>query len=44
MTQNDQGSFLTGFSLGLFAGAFGYLLFGTDRGKKIRVSAASTRR
>lgn len=36
MSQKDQGSFLTGFSLGLFAGAFGYLLFGTDRGKKIR--------
>lgn len=32
----DQGSFLTGFTLGLFAGATGYFLFGTDRGAKVR--------
>jgi gas vesicle protein len=36
MPQKDQGSFLTGFSLGLFAGAIGYFLFGTDNGKKVR--------
>lgn len=33
---NDQGSFLTGFGLGLFAGAAGYFLFATDKGKKIQ--------
>ncbi len=32
----DQGSFLTGFTLGIFAGATGYFLFGTDRGGKVR--------
>jgi len=32
----DQGSFLTGFGLGLFAGAAGYFLFTTDRGKKVQ--------
>ncbi len=32
----DQGSFLTGFALGVFAGAAGYFLFGTDRGHKVR--------
>ena len=36
MPQKDQGSFLTGFSLGLFAGAAGYFLFGTHSGKKVR--------
>ncbi len=32
----DSGSFLTGFTIGLFAGAAGYFLFGTDRGGKVR--------
>lgn len=36
MSDKDQGSFLTGFSLGLFAGAVGYFLFGTDKGKSFR--------
>lgn len=37
MTESqDQGSFLTGFALGVFAGAAGYFLFGTDRGHKVR--------
>lgn len=31
----NQGSFLTGFTVGLFAGAAGYFLFGTDKGKKV---------
>lgn len=34
--QDDQGSFLTGFTLGIFAGAAGYYLFATDKGKKLR--------
>ncbi len=33
---HDTGSFLTGFTIGLFAGAAGYFLFGTDRGGKVR--------
>jgi hypothetical protein len=36
MHDQDQGSFLTGFTVGLFAGAAGYFLFGTDRGEKVR--------
>ena len=32
---DNQGSFLTGFTVGLFAGAAGYYLFGTNQGKKI---------
>lgn len=32
----QQGSFLTGFSLGLFAGAIGFFLFASDDGKKYR--------
>lgn len=32
----DQGSFLTGFTLGLFAGAAGLYLFGTEKGKSVR--------
>jgi gas vesicle protein len=35
-SSNDQGSFLTGFGLGLLAGAAGYFLFATDRGKKVQ--------
>lgn len=36
MSDQDSGSFLTGFSLGLFAGAAGYFLFATDRGQQVR--------
>lgn len=36
MSQKDEGSFLNGFALGIFAGAAGYFLFGTDRGKEVR--------
>jgi hypothetical protein len=32
----DTGSFTTGFTLGLFAGAAGYYLFGTEQGAKLR--------
>jgi len=36
-SQSDQqGSFLNGFTLGLFAGAAGYFLFGTSKGNEIR--------
>lgn len=38
MTENNQGSFLTGFVSGMVAGAAGLFLFGTDDGKKIRQS------
>lgn len=38
---SDQGSFVTGFTIGLFAGAAGYFLFGTDRGKKLKKQIAS---
>jgi gas vesicle protein len=34
--QADHGSFLTGFTIGLFAGAAGYFLFATDKGEKAR--------
>lgn len=34
--QQQSNSFLTGFALGLFAGAAGYYLYATDRGKKLR--------
>jgi gas vesicle protein len=33
---HEQGSFLTGFTLGLFAGAAGYFMFGTNKGRKLR--------
>jgi gas vesicle protein len=33
---DDQGSFLTGFTLGIFAGAIGYYFFGTQKGKRMR--------
>lgn len=36
MPDKDQGSFINGFSLGIFAGAVGYFLFGTDKGKSFR--------
>lgn len=32
--KHHQGSFLNGFAIGLFAGAAGFFLFGTDDGKK----------
>lgn len=32
---HHQGSFLTGFTVGLFAGAASFYLFGTDKGKKL---------
>ncbi len=34
-TQSDSGSFITGFTLGIFAGAFGYYAFATKDGKKL---------
>jgi hypothetical protein len=36
-----NGSFLTGLTVGLFAGAFGYYLFNTARGEKMRASLAA---
>ena len=36
MSDRDQGSFLNGFTLGIFAGAVGYFLFGTNKGKSFR--------
>jgi hypothetical protein len=33
---HSQGSFLGGFTMGLFAGAAGYFMFGTQKGKKLR--------
>lgn len=30
-----QGSFVTGFALGIFAGGLGYYLFATEKGKKL---------
>lgn len=32
----DQGSFLMGMTVGMVAGAFGFFLFATDRGEKMR--------
>ncbi len=34
-------SFLTGLTVGLFAGAFGYYLFNTKNGEKMRTSLAT---
>ncbi len=39
-SSHDQGSFLTGFTFGLFAGAAGYFMFGTQKGKKLREKLA----
>ena len=36
MSEQNQGSFLGGLALGLFAGAAGYFLFATKDGAKIR--------
>lgn len=35
-SQADHGSFWTGFSVGMLAGAVSYFLFATDRGEKVR--------
>ena len=32
---NNEGSFVSGLTVGFLAGAVGYFLFGTDKGKKI---------
>lgn len=37
-SDSGQGSFLTGFTVGLFAGAAGLFLFGTKDGEKVRRS------
>lgn len=34
----DSGSFLAGFGVGLIAGAVGYFMFATDRGENVRKS------
>jgi gas vesicle protein len=34
--EQESGSFVMGFAVGLFAGAAGYYLFATDKGHKIR--------
>ncbi len=36
MQEDSHGSFLNGFTIGLFAGAMGYFLFATDKGQKVR--------
>lgn len=35
-SSSSQGSFLNGFTVGIFAGAVGFFLFGTDKGGKVR--------
>lgn len=35
-SQSDNGSFWTGFSVGMLAGAVSYFLFATDKGEKVR--------
>lgn len=37
----DQGNFLTGFTLGIFAGAAGFFLFGTQKGSDLREQLAA---
>jgi len=37
-SEKEPGSFLTGFTLGLLAGAVGHFLFTTDRGENVRKS------
>lgn len=34
--RSDTGSFLGGFTLGIFAGAAGFFLFGTDKGRRLK--------
>ncbi|MBD3279376.1 MAG: hypothetical protein GF390_01550 [Candidatus Pacebacteria bacterium] len=41
MSADNQGSFLTGFSLGLFAGAAGFFLFATQDGRKTQKRLAA---
>jgi len=36
MSDQDQGSFIGGLALGMFAGAAGYFLFATKDGSKVR--------
>lgn len=36
MIDQESGSFVTGFTIGLFAGAAGYFLFATDKGQTVR--------
>lgn len=38
---HDSGSFVGGFTVGLFAGALGYFLFGTKRGGQVRSQLVS---
>ncbi len=40
MSNRDQGSFVGGFTLGMFAGAVGYFLFATEKGRKIKKDLA----
>jgi len=37
MSDHESGHFSTGFTLGLLAGAAGYFVFGTNKGKEFRV-------
>ena len=41
MSDQNQGSFLGGLALGMFAGAAGYFLFATKEGAKTRVKLES---
>lgn len=40
MSDRDQGSFIGGLTIGMFAGALGYFLFATDKGKKLKKELA----
>jgi len=40
MSDRDQGSFIGGLTIGMFAGALGYFLFATDKGKKLKKDLA----
>ncbi|MEN8252753.1 MAG: hypothetical protein ABFQ62_00030 [Patescibacteria group bacterium] len=40
MSEEKHGSFLNGFTVGLFAGAAGYFLFGTKKGDSVRTQLA----
>lgn len=35
-SSSNEGSFVTGFTVGLFAGAAGFFLFGTNKGQVVR--------
>lgn len=37
MSDHESGHFSTGFTLGLLAGAAGYFVFGTNKGKEFQV-------